>query len=95
MGSKNLKAVVVRGSGTVAPAAPEALKETLRGAMQKIKEHGVTGQGLPTYGTAVLVNILHEAGGLPTNNFSTGRFEGVSPVGYEASGAASGGAMWR
>jgi aldehyde:ferredoxin oxidoreductase len=69
MGSKNLKAVVVRGTGTVTPAAPEALKETLRGAMQKIKENGVTGQGLPTYGTAVLVNVVNGIGSYPYKNF--------------------------
>ena len=36
---------------------------------------------LAEYGTGVLVNILHEAGGLPTANFTVGQFdkhEGVS-----------------
>ena len=28
--------------------------------------------GLNTYGTSVLINIMNEAGGLPTNNFSSG-----------------------
>ncbi|MDO9509542.1 MAG: aldehyde ferredoxin oxidoreductase family protein [Thermovirgaceae bacterium] len=69
MGSKNLKAVAVKGSGTFKAANPEALKETLRAGMQKIKENGVTGEGLPTYGTAVLVNILNQLGSYPHRNF--------------------------
>jgi len=69
MGSKNLKAVAVKGNGTFKAANPEALKETLRAGMQKIKENGVTGEGLPTYGTAVLVNILNQLGSYPFKNF--------------------------
>jgi len=77
MGSKNLKAIVVRGSGTFKAANPEGLKETLRGAMQKIKENGVTGEGLPTYGTAVLVNILNQLGSYPFKNFQEAQNEGA------------------
>jgi aldehyde:ferredoxin oxidoreductase len=43
--------------------------------MKAIKENGVTGAGLPTYGTAVLVNIINENGVLPTNNFQQAYFE--------------------
>jgi len=39
---------------------------------------------LNTYGTAVLINILNEAGGLPTRNFSSGRFEGAAKIAGEA-----------
>jgi aldehyde:ferredoxin oxidoreductase len=74
MGSKNLKAITVRGSGKVAVADEAKLKEAFSRCMKKIKENGVTGSGLPTYGTAVLVNILNENGALPTNNFQTGIF---------------------
>lgn len=72
MGSKNLKAVVVRGSAAWTAADPEGLKEALRVGMQKIKENGVTSQGLPTYGTAVLVNIINAAGSYPYRNFQSG-----------------------
>lgn len=48
-----------------------------------LTEHPITGQGLAEYGTAVLVNILHEAGGLPTRNFTCGRFEGHEAVSGE------------
>jgi aldehyde:ferredoxin oxidoreductase len=84
MGSKNLKAIVVRGSGKVEAADADKFKEAVKVAMGKIKENGVTGQGLPAYGTAVLVNIINEAGIFPTNNFQ----EGVFPQAEEISGEA-------
>lgn len=74
MGSKNLKAIVVRGTGKVGVAQPDQLKEAASTCMKKIRENGVTGQGLPTYGTAVLVNIINENGVYPTRNFQFGTF---------------------
>ncbi|NYE56668.1 aldehyde ferredoxin oxidoreductase family protein [Carboxydothermus ferrireducens] len=82
MGSKNLKAIVVRGSGKIEPAEPEKTKELLSRLLKKIREDGVTGQGLPNYGTAVLVNIINENGILPTNNFQKSYF----PTADEISG---------
>lgn len=75
MGSKNLKAIVVRGTGRVGVAQPDQLREAASICMKKIREHGVTGQGLPTYGTAVLVNIINENGVYPTRNFQFGTFD--------------------
>jgi len=69
MGSKNLKAIVVKGSGSVEVADREQLKAVVKDCNKKIRENGVTGQGLPAYGTAVLVNIINENGVFPTNNF--------------------------
>jgi aldehyde:ferredoxin oxidoreductase len=74
MGSKNLKAIVVRGSGKAEAAVPERFREIVNRSLRKIKENGVTGQGLPAYGTAILVNIINEHGIYPTNNFQTGVF---------------------
>lgn len=74
MGSKNLKAITVRGTGKPEVADAEALKAVNKSCMKKIKENGVTGQGLPAYGTAVLVNIINENGVFPTNNFQTSQF---------------------
>lgn len=85
MGSKGVKAIVVDDTG----AKPVALADeaTFRAGAKKLAEallkHPVTSQGLPSYGTDVLVNILNEAGGLPTRNFSSGRFEGANNIGGE------------
>lgn len=83
MGSKNLKAIVVKGSGKVPVADSDKLKEVFSVCMKKIKENGVTGQGLPTYGTAVLVNIINENGVFPTNNFQYGTFDKAEEISGE------------
>ncbi|AVX21485.1 aldehyde ferredoxin oxidoreductase family protein [Carboxydocella thermautotrophica] len=83
MGSKNLKAIVVRGSGKVEVAQPDRFKEVVSGLLKKIRENGVTGQGLPAYGTAVLVNIINESGILPTNNFQEAYFPAADEISGE------------
>lgn len=70
MGSKNLKALVVRGTGGIVVEDPAAFMAASKDARQKLKDHPVTGQGLAAYGTNILVNILNEHGGLPVKNFS-------------------------
>ncbi|MDD3852829.1 MAG: aldehyde ferredoxin oxidoreductase family protein [Syntrophomonadaceae bacterium] len=70
MGSKNLKAIVVRGTGSVVVKDPQAFIEAAKDARRKLREHPVTGEGLGAYGTNILVNILNEHGGLPVKNFS-------------------------
>lgn len=83
MGSKNLKAITVKGSGKVSVADDSKLKEVFSRCMKKIKENGVTGQGLPAYGTAVLVNIINENGVFPTNNFQFGTFAKAEEISGE------------
>ncbi len=88
MGSKGLKAIVL--DDTDAPGVTPADEELLRSGQKKLADailsHDVTKKGgaLNSYGTAVLINILNEAGGLPTNNFSSGVFEGASKISGEA-----------
>ncbi len=84
MGSKNLKAVVVAGSGMVEVADPAGFKETVLKACHKIQAHPVGGQGLKAYGTDVLVNILNEIGALPTRNYRDGYFPTADKVGGES-----------
>ncbi len=86
MGSKGLKAIIVDPSGgEQAPLAnKDAFKDAAKEFAKALSEHPVTSEGLPTYGTDVLINIINEAGGLPTRNFSEGRFEGADKVAGEA-----------
>ena len=72
MGSKNLKAVVVRGTKSVEVAKPKEFLEACKDARKKLKEHPVTGEGLALYGTQILVNILNQTGALPTRNWRDG-----------------------
>jgi aldehyde:ferredoxin oxidoreductase len=77
MGSKRLKYITIDDTGgpgfTIAD--PEKFKQQARIFAKALLDHPVSGQGLPTYGTNVLINILNEAGGLPTKNFRYGRVE--------------------
>lgn len=89
MGSKGLKAIVLDDTGCAMrpPKDPDAFKEANKKFVAGLKKHPVTGEGLPAYGTNVLTNVLNEAGGYPTRNFQTGRFEGASKISGETQAA--------
>ena len=72
MGSKKLKAIVVSGEEKVPIADPERFREVSRKCLDKMRKNSVTGEGLPTYGTAILVNVINNAGILPYKNWQTG-----------------------
>ena len=84
MGSKNLKAVVVRGTVGVTVNDPMALIKSSNVAKEILAEHAVTGTGLPTHGTQVLMNVVNEVGALPTHNSRDVQFDGASDIGAEA-----------
>ncbi|NFI83048.1 aldehyde ferredoxin oxidoreductase [Clostridium botulinum] len=69
MGSKNLKAIVVKGSGKVKVVNEEEAKKISLEKIKILREDPVAGGGLPTYGSAVLVNIINENGVHPVRNF--------------------------
>ncbi len=85
MGSKKVKAIVVDSPGTFnAPVKdPEKFKEAAKKFAKMLLDHPVTGKGLPAYGTNVLMNIINEAGTLPTRNFRYGRFDRAAEVSGE------------
>jgi aldehyde:ferredoxin oxidoreductase len=72
MGFKKLKAVVVKGSGSVEVAEPDKFLASCIKSRELLKANPVTGAGLAAYGTQVLVNILNQSGGLPTRNWRDG-----------------------
>ena len=82
-GSKKFKAIVAKPGLKPKPADEEKLKEVVREALEKKKASGVTNEALPKYGTAVLVNIINEAGIFPTNNFQKGQFEHAANISGE------------
>jgi aldehyde:ferredoxin oxidoreductase len=87
MGSKGLKAIVAddAGGANVSLANKEAFDTGRKKMTDALLQHDVTkpGGGLNTYGTAVCINVINEAGALPTRNFSSGRFEGASKISGE------------
>jgi aldehyde:ferredoxin oxidoreductase len=85
MGSKNLKAIAVRGTKGVGNLAdPKEFMKVTKEKKKILADNAVTGQGLPTYGTQVLMNVINEIGGLPTRNHKEVQFEGAKDISAEA-----------
>lgn len=78
MGSKNLKAIAVRGHQRPEVADRKALAELARWGAQNFESSNVYGMGV--HGTAEVLAYQHQAGGLPTRNWSSGVFEGWEPI---------------
>ncbi|APG24620.1 aldehyde ferredoxin oxidoreductase family protein [Syntrophotalea acetylenica] len=75
MGAKRIKCITIddAGAGKVPIANPDKFREAAKIFAKSLLDHPVSGEGLPTYGTNILINILNEAGGLPTKNFRYGQ----------------------
>ena len=88
MGSKGLKFIVTdrTGSPTFSYSDKAVFDQGAKKLVEALRTHAVTKPkgGLNTYGTAVLINIMNEGGGLPTRNFSSGRFEGAAKIAGES-----------
>lgn len=85
MGAKGVKVIVLDDAGMQnrSPKDPEKFKEANKNFVQALKKNPITGKGLPALGTNSLINVMNESGGLPTNNFKTGKFEGASKISGE------------
>ena len=85
MGSKNLKAVAVRGTlGLNQVHDTSAFANAVVQGKQVLAANAVTGQGLPKFGTQVLMNVINEMGAMPTRNWRDIQFEGASAISGEA-----------
>jgi aldehyde:ferredoxin oxidoreductase len=78
MGSKNLKAIAVRGHERPEIADRKALTELARWGAQNFPDSDVYSMGL--HGTADVLGGQNEDGGLPTRNWTSGVFEGYEPL---------------
>ncbi len=79
MGSKNLKAVAVKGTKEVEFADPDRLDELNKEINKKVYEHGTN---MRTHGTAFAAEPFNEKGNLPIKNWQLGTFdEGVKNLG--------------
>ena len=85
MGSKKIKFISIDDAGAPGVKYADGAKFTAaaRTFAKAIMEHPATGEGLPTYGTAEMVNIVNAAGGLPTRNFRYGQYEGAEKISGE------------
>lgn len=81
LASKGIKAVVISGKGRVRiPENSDSFQETRKAFAQDLVS---TKGALTNFGTAVLVNVINEAGALPVRNFREGRFELVKNISGE------------
>ena len=84
MGSKNLKAIVVKGGiSKVEINDRELLKKYVKVAQDKIKIVPITRSSLPLFGTSALVNVINLLGMFPINNFQKGFDERAAQVSGE------------
>jgi len=85
MGSKKIKYITI--DDTDGPGVKILDQERFKAAgkifTKALVAHPVSGESLKLYGTDVLVNILNEAGGLPTENFRYGQFAGHEKISGE------------
>ena len=84
MASKNLKALAVRGTKGVGNIKdPARFMQTTAEQKKVLADHAVTGEGLPTFGTQVLMNVINESGALPTRNMRESQFDGAHNISAE------------
>jgi len=85
MGSKNLKAIAVRGKGRYLDLAndPQKLAELGKTLAKQVKEHPLSWD-LQVKGTPGLTEGINAAGMLPTCNFREGSFDGANRLSWDA-----------
>jgi len=81
MGSKNLKAIAVRGTKDVSVAKPEEFMEFVKMMHERMK--GPATVKYRTLGTPLNVLVHNSLGALPTRNFTNAVFEGAEKVSGE------------
>lgn len=85
MGSKNLKAIAVRGTGTVAIASEEKYKTARTEMLKTMKESPVLYSAFSPAGTPMVVDLTGALGILSAKNWSaTGEFVPVDQLGLDA-----------
>ena len=83
MGSKNLKAIAVRGTGGVRVASPQAMLKATWGQKKKLVGNPAI-ESMAKYGTPEIMGIINETGGLPTRNHQQTQFEYADQLDGEA-----------
>jgi aldehyde:ferredoxin oxidoreductase len=79
MGSKNLKAIAVRGSGGVRVYDKRQYERALQLAFRAVRMSGPISM-LRKEGTANILEVINVMGALPTRNFQQGQFENSDEI---------------
>lgn len=83
LGGKNIKAVIAYGTRRCEVDNKEQFDKYVKKWVHFLKKHPMTGEGLPRYGSAGLVNMANASHALPTRNFQSGHFERAGEVSGE------------
>jgi len=81
MGSKNIKAIAVRGTGAVEVAEPKTLQEKCLELYHRLQGPATT--KYRTLGTSANILVLNTAAALPTRNYREAMFDGALQVSGE------------
>lgn len=77
MGSKFLKAVVVRGDKEVKISNQQSFQEARKDFLDTLRKNVTTGEEYPQYGTASVLNLINECGMFPSKNYQEGQLSGA------------------
>jgi len=85
MGSKKIKVITIDAADSREThlADAEKFKAANKAFTKALQENPISGEGLPAFGTDILINIINEAGGLPTMNFRYGTSDNAEEISGE------------
>jgi len=81
MGSKNLKAIAVRGTRDIVVAKPDVFMDMVKEFHERMK--GPAAQKYRTLGTVENIDLTNELSCLPTSNYSNSRFDKIKNINAE------------
>ena len=84
LGSKNLKAVSLTGSRQPGVADRKRTEKIKEKSLTWLENSPLTASRLEEMGTSMLVNLINEAGVLPTRNFQETQFAGADSISGES-----------
>ncbi len=88
MGSKNLKAIAVRGQHSLSVADGNRFMQAVTTLINKLNSSPMIGQSMSVWGSAFLVGLCYQKGILPQNNFQGGFSIDIRNIGTEALSSA-------
>ncbi|UCD86894.1 MAG: hypothetical protein JSV01_03740, partial [Desulfobacterales bacterium] len=84
MGSKNLKAIAVRGSRSLSVADSDRFVRIVTNLINKLNSAPLTSHSMSAWGSAFFVDLCYQKGILPQKNFQGAAFTELKDIGTEA-----------
>ncbi len=83
MGNKNIKAITAKGNRKPDIVEPERTKKFYKKWIKTLRAHPLTGEQLPTLGTAGLISLMQHRNILATKNFKYGQYDDFEMISGE------------